>query len=104
MFVSIIEEVWVGAFGQCRECSKNRLEKIRIPRIITFPDSSDSENYTEVCQRGFKSHFDHPEMEGTSMVNSSRGIHNVSSNLRRCRKYFNSRKEYGKKKHVSTTW
>jgi hypothetical protein len=38
------------------------------------------------------------------MVNSSRGIHNVSNNIRRCREHSDSRKEYGQKKHVSTTW
>jgi hypothetical protein len=43
-------------------------------------------------------------MEGTSMVSSSRGIHNVSNNLRKYRKHSDTRKEYGKKKHIFTTW
>jgi hypothetical protein len=34
-----------------RECTKNRLKKVCIPHIITSPDSSDSENYTEICQQ-----------------------------------------------------
>jgi hypothetical protein len=90
--------------GQYREYSKNRLEKIRIPCVITSPDSSDSENYTKVCQRRFESDSDCTEMEGISMVNSSRGIHNVSNNISRRKKNSDTRKEYGKKKHVSTTW
>jgi hypothetical protein len=40
--------------GQCRECHKNRLEKVRIPHIITSPNSSDSEDYTEVATEGSK--------------------------------------------------
>jgi hypothetical protein len=43
-------------------------------------------------------------MEGISMVNSSRGIHNVSNNTRRRREHSDTRKKYGKEKHVSTTW
>jgi hypothetical protein len=74
----IIEEICISdtdkRSGQYRECTKNRLEKIHMPRIITSPDSSDSENYTEVCQQRIESDSDHTEMEGTSMVDSSRGI------------------------------
>jgi hypothetical protein len=43
-------------------------------------------------------------MEGPSMVCSSRRIHNVSSDPRRCRKHFDIRKEYGKKKYVPSIW
>jgi hypothetical protein len=63
----------------------NRLEKVHIPCIITSPDTSDSENYTEICQRGLESHLDRPEMEETSMVNPSRGVYNVKDNSGRCR-------------------
>jgi hypothetical protein len=38
------------------------------------------------------------------MINSSRGIYNVSNNIRRRREHSDTRKEYGEKKHVSTTW
>jgi hypothetical protein len=43
-------------------------------------------------------------MEGASMVNSSRGIHNVSNDPRRRRKHSDTRKEYGKKKHIPSSW
>jgi hypothetical protein len=43
-------------------------------------------------------------MEGTSMINSSRGIHNVSNNFRKYRKHSDTRKEYGEKKYVLSTW
>jgi hypothetical protein len=43
-------------------------------------------------------------MEETSMINFSRGIYNVSNKLRKRRKHSDTRKEYGKKKRVSTTW
>jgi hypothetical protein len=50
----IIKEIRIGdtnqRSGQYRECTKDRLAKIRIPHVITSPDSSHSENYTEVCQ------------------------------------------------------
>jgi hypothetical protein len=74
--------------------------KNHIPHIITSPHSSDSENYTEVHQQRIENNSDHTEMEGISMVNSSRGIHDVSNNSRKCRKHSDTRKEYGKKKHV----
>jgi hypothetical protein len=61
--------------GQCRKWSKNRLEKIRIPHVITSLDSSDSENYTEIHQRRVESDSNRTQMEGPSMVNSSRGSH-----------------------------
>jgi hypothetical protein len=43
-------------------------------------------------------------MEGISMVNSSRGIHNVSNNISRRKKNSDTRKKHGKEKYVSTTW
>jgi hypothetical protein len=43
-------------------------------------------------------------MERKGMVDSSRGIHNVSNNSRKCRKHSDTKKEYGKKKYVPTTW
>jgi hypothetical protein len=43
-------------------------------------------------------------MEGTSMVNYGRGIHDVPNNSGRCKRCSDSRKKYGKKKYVSTTW
>jgi hypothetical protein len=53
----ISEEVCIGDTnqrpGQCWECSKNRLEKVRIPCVITSPDSSDSENLPTRVQKPF---------------------------------------------------
>jgi hypothetical protein len=50
----IIEKIFIGNTNQrsrqYRECATNRLAKIGIPHIIISPDSSDSENYTEVRQ------------------------------------------------------
>jgi hypothetical protein len=43
-------------------------------------------------------------MEGTSMVNFSRGVYNVKDNSGRCRKHPDSREKHGKKKYVPTTW
>jgi hypothetical protein len=43
-------------------------------------------------------------MEGTNMANSSGGIYNVLNNSRRHRKHSDTRKEYGKKKHVLSFW
>jgi hypothetical protein len=80
----------------------NALAKICIP--ITSSNSFDSENYTEVFQRRIESDSDHTEMEGPSMVNSSKGIYNVSNNPKKRRKHSDTRKEYGKKKHVPSTW
>jgi hypothetical protein len=104
----IIEEICIGdtnkRSGQCQKCSKNRLEKIHIPCVITTPNSSDSEDYTEVRQRRFKNHPNCPEMEGTSMVDASRGIHNVSNNTKRRREHSDTRKKHQKKKYISTTW
>jgi hypothetical protein len=51
-----------------------------------------------------ESDSDCTEMEGTSMVNSNGGIHNVLNNFRRHRKHSDTRKEYGKKKHVPSNW
>jgi hypothetical protein len=103
----IIKEICISntnqRSGQCRKCSKNKLKKIHIPHVITSPNSSDSEDYTEVCHRGFKSHSYCPEMEGTSMVDSSRRIHDVENNSGKCRKCPDSREKYGKKKYVSST-
>jgi hypothetical protein len=101
----IIEEACISDTDQRprqhRECITNRLTKNHKP--ITSSNSSDSENYTEVCQRRIESDSDCTEIEGTSMVNPSRGIHNITNDLRRHRKHSDTRKEYGKTKHVPST-
>jgi hypothetical protein len=104
----IVEEICINdtnqGSGQCQKCSKNRLEKVHIPRVVIFLNSFDSKSYSEVCHRGFKNHFDCPKVEKTSMVDSSGGIHNVSNNTRRRREHSDTRKKHGKKKYVPTTW
>jgi hypothetical protein len=104
----IIEEIYINNTNQKpkqhRECAMNRLAKNRIPHIIISPNSSDSEDYTEVRQRRVESYSDCTEMEGLSMVNFGGGVHNVSNNSKKRRKHSDSRKEYGEKKHVPSTW